>query len=84
MKLALVIFPFASSNIRAPCGLIGMAEVVACFQGLKIAHEEGGMSGLLNAKPVRVSGCVVGIVGSLILYGLLQERIMYVTPLHGG
>eukprot|EP00241_Pyramimonas_parkeae_P006333 CAMPEP_0114252636 /NCGR_PEP_ID=MMETSP0058-20121206/15944_1 /TAXON_ID=36894 /ORGANISM="Pyramimonas parkeae, CCMP726" /LENGTH=390 /DNA_ID=CAMNT_0001366587 /DNA_START=36 /DNA_END=1208 /DNA_ORIENTATION=+ len=53
-----------------------MAEVVACFQGLKIAHEEGGMSGLLNAKPVRVSGCVVGIVGSLILYGLLQERIM--------
>lgn len=51
-------------------------EVVNCVNGLKATYAEGGMQSLLQAKPVRVSGCVIGIVGSLILYGLLQERIM--------
>lgn len=43
---------------------------------VKMAHAEAGMVGVLTTKPVRVTGCVFGIVGSLILYGLLQERIM--------
>jgi hypothetical protein len=37
---------------------------------------------VLASKPIRVAGCVFGIVGSLILYGLLQERIMYAPPQH--
>uniref|UniRef100_A0A7R9SV47 Uncharacterized protein n=1 Tax=Polyblepharides amylifera TaxID=1486889 RepID=A0A7R9SV47_9CHLO len=53
-----------------------MTEMVQCFQGLQSTYNEGGMASLLKAKPIRVSGCVIGIVGSLILYGLLQERIM--------
>lgn len=53
-----------------------MAEFVKCIQGLREVHKEGGMPALLLATPVRVAGCVIGIVGSLILYGLLQERIM--------
>mmetsp|Transcript_13560 Transcript_13560/g.16297 ORF Transcript_13560/g.16297 Transcript_13560/m.16297 type:complete len:383 (-) Transcript_13560:356-1504(-) len=46
------------------------------YQSVVLAHKEGGMKGLLQATPVRVAGCVFGIVGSLIMYGILQERIM--------
>jgi hypothetical protein len=53
-----------------------MAEAYKCIQGLRETHKEGGMPALLVATPVRVAGCVFGIVSSLILYGLLQERIM--------
>jgi len=53
-----------------------MAEAYKCIQGLRETYKEDGMSALLVATPVRVAGCVFGIVSSLILYGLLQERIM--------
>ena len=46
-------------------------------QGLQTLYREQGTTAVLASKPVRVAGCVIGIVGSLILYGLLQERIMY-------
>ena len=49
-------------------------------QGLQTLYREQGTTAVLASKPVRVAGCVIGIVGALILYGLLQERIMYAKP----
>jgi adenosine 3'-phospho 5'-phosphosulfate transporter B2 len=51
-------------------------EAVQMVQGLQTLYREQGTTAVLASKPVRVAGCVIGIVGSLILYGLLQERIM--------
>jgi adenosine 3'-phospho 5'-phosphosulfate transporter B2 len=36
-----------------------------------------------RATIVKVVGCVVGVVGSLLVYGILQERIM-ATPYDDG
>ncbi|KAK3244938.1 hypothetical protein CYMTET_45472 [Cymbomonas tetramitiformis] len=49
---------------------------VQMYQQLQIVYSEGGSGALLMSKPVRVMFCVVGIVTSLIFYGILQERIM--------
>jgi hypothetical protein len=54
-------------------------EAYTMAQGLQTQYREQGLSAVLASKPVRVAGCVLGIVGSLILYGLLQERIMCVV-----
>lgn len=53
-----------------------MTEAAAMYRGLLDVYSKGGGTALLAAAPVRIAGCVIGIVGSLILYGLLQERIM--------
>jgi len=53
-----------------------MAGLLECFQGLKEAHGEGGFKAVLATTPMRILGSVLGIVGSLIVYGILQERVM--------
>eukprot|EP00976_Prorocentrum_cordatum_P027085 549669-Prorocentrum_minimum.AAC.1 len=58
-----------------------MTEAAAMYRGLLDVYSKGGGTALLAAAPVRIAGCVIGIVGSLILYGLLQERIMYALAL---
>lgn len=42
-----------------------------------MASGENGVLGVLcSPKSLKVLGCVVGVVGSLVVYGVLQERIM--------
>ena len=42
-----------------------------------MSSGENGVLGVLCApKALKIIGCVVGVVGSLIVYGILQERIM--------
>lgn len=42
-----------------------------------MSSDENGVLGVLCApKALKIIGCVVGVVGSLIVYGILQERIM--------
>ena len=38
--------------------------------------ENGVLGVLCTPKALKIIGCVVGVVGSLVVYGILQERIM--------
>ena len=40
------------------------------------SNENGVVGVLFSPKALKVLGCVVGVVGSLVVYGILQERIM--------
>lgn len=41
-----------------------------------MASDNGVMAVLCAPKTLKVLGCVIGVVGCLIVYGILQERIM--------